>query len=169
MPLGYQVLQPTVSGGANPSNSHFTNQYSSIVGGVSGCGGAGGSAAALAGKAGYNIVQRGGKRSAHKRSGGKRSAHKRSAHKRSAHKRSGGKRSAHKRSAHKRSRRNMRGGLSALSPASFSGGANLPYHQFMGGQPLSLNYGIGSRTPLVNSGLANPPSRMGIVNNCQKL
>jgi hypothetical protein len=154
MPLGYQVLQPNISGGANPSNSHFTNQYSSIVGGVSGCGGAGGSAAALAGKAGYNIIQRGGRRS-----GGKRSAHKRS----------GGKRSAHKRSSGKRSRRNMRGGLSALSPASFSGGANLPYHQFMGGQPLSLNYGIGSRTPLVNSGLANPPARMGIVNNCQKL
>ena len=140
MPLGYQILQPNISGGANPSNSHFTNQ-SSIAGGVSGCGGAGGSAAALAGKAGYNIAQRG---------GNKRSAHKRSAHKRSAH----------KRSAHKRSRRNMRGGLSALSPTSFSGGANLPYHQYAGGQPLSFNFGIGSRTPLVNSGLANPPPRM---------
>jgi len=150
MPLGYQILQPNISGGANPSNTHFTNQYSSIVGGLSGCGGAGGSAAALAGKAGYNIVQRGGKRSAHKRS-----AHKRSAHKRSAH----------KRSAHKRSRRNMRGGLSALSPASFSGGANLPYHQFMGGQPHSFNFGIGSRTPLLNSGLANPPPRM-LENGC---
>ena len=137
MPVGYQeVLQPNISGGANPSNTHFTNQYSSIVGGMSGCGGAGGSAAALAGKAGYNIAQRG-----------------------------GNKRSAHKRSAHKRSRRNMRGGLSALSPASFSGGANLPYHQFMGGQPHSFNFGIGSRTPLLNSGLANPPPRM-LVKGC---
>ena len=57
-PLGHspinasrQILQPNFDGGANPSGAHFVNpgpQFSSIVGGVSGCQGAGGSAAALA-------------------------------------------------------------------------------------------------------------------------
>ena len=128
------ILQPNVAGGANPSNAHFTNAYGSRVGGVSGCAGAGNSSDALAAKPGYNWVkmhhQKGGAMS-HRR-GGKRS-NKRSV--KSGHKRSH-KRSAHKRSAHKK--RGMRGGLSGLSPASFSGAANLPYHQFTGNQPLSF-------------------------------
>ena len=164
-----QVLQPNLPGGANPSGAGFTDpipQFSSKVEAAAGCGGAGGSAASLAGNPGYNVEKkqmggnvhrRGGKRSAHKSH--KRSSHKRSSHKRSAHK-------SHKRSAHKR--RSMRGGLSALAPSSFSGAANLPYHQFTGNQPLSFNYGLGSSAPLppADSGLANPPPLMNIQNNC---
>lgn len=187
-----QVLQPNLPGGANPSGAVFTDpipQFSSKVEAAAGCGGAGGSAASLAGNPGYNVEKkqmggnvhrRGGKRSAHKshkRSSHKRSSHKRSAHKRSArksHKRSAHKRSSHKRSAHKshkrsaHKRRSMRGGLSALAPSSFSGAANLPYHQFTGNQPLSFNYGLGSSAPLppADSGLANPPPLMNIQNNC---
>jgi hypothetical protein len=66
MTLGYSSVTSNmilpVDGRANESNSHFTNSFGSIVGGVSGCGGAGGSAAALAAKPGYNIMQKGGKR-----------------------------------------------------------------------------------------------------------
>ena len=170
-----QVLQPNLPGGANPSGAVFTDpipQFSSKVEAAAGCGGAGGSAASLAGNPGYNVEKkqmggnvhrRGGKRSArksHKRSAHK--SHKRSAHK--SHKRSAHK--SHKRSAHKR--RSMRGGLSALAPSSFSGAANLPYHQFTGNQPLSFNYGLGSSAPLppADSGLANPPPLMNIQNNC---
>ena len=66
------ILQPNISRGANPSGAHFANpgpQFSSIVGGVTGCGGAGGSAAALLGNPGYNVVakQSGGK--SHRRGG----------------------------------------------------------------------------------------------------
>ena len=187
-PLGNSpILQPNTAG-ANPSNAHFVNpgpglHFSSIVGGVSGCAGAGNSPAALAANPGYNWVKmphqkagagsmahrRGGKRSAHKKHSHKRSAHKRSAHKRSAHKRSAHKRSAHKRSAHKRSahkKRGMRGGLSALSPASFSGAANAPYHQFTGNQPLSFAYGLGGNLSAANSGQAIPPPMTNIHNTC---
>ena len=183
--LGYssvnsnQILQPNIAGGANPSNSHFTDpgpQFSSIVGGVSGCGGSGGSASSLAGNPGYNIEktvhhQKGG--SSHRRGGHKRSGHnKRSGHKRSGHKRSNKKRSGHKkrsnkkRSSHKK--RSMRGGLAAFSPASFSGASNLPYHQFTGGQPLSFNFGLGSTTALPTDliGMAMPPPMLKIENNC---
>jgi hypothetical protein len=187
--LGYssvnsnQILQPNIAGGANPSNSHFTDpgpQFSSIVGGVSGCGGAGGSAAALRANPGYNVEkmhhhhhQKGGS-SSHRRGGYKRSGHKRSGHKRSGHKRSGHKKRHQKRSNKKRSnkkrqnKRSMRGGLAAFSPASFSGASNLPYHQFTGGQPLSFNFGLGSTTALPTDliGMASPPPMMKIENNC---
>jgi hypothetical protein len=58
----------------------------------------------------------------------------------------------------------MRGGLSALSPASFSGAANLPYHQFTGNQPLSFTYGLGGNLSAANSGQANPPPMTHIQN-----
>ena len=155
-----QILQPNIAGGANPSNAHFTNAYGSKVGGVSGCAGAGNSPAALAAKPGYNWVkmhhhQKGGAMS-HHRGGNKRS------HKRSGHKRSNKKRSSHK-------KRGMRGGLSALSPASFSGAANLPYNQFTGNQPLSFTYDtVGPALSPANSGLASP--HIGTANNaCAEL
>jgi hypothetical protein len=166
MTLGYssvnsnQILQPNIAvGGANPSNSHFTNSFGSIVGGTTGCGGAGGSAAALAGNGnpGYNIVQqKGGKKCArrsHNKQGGhkRRSHNKQGGHKRRSHNKQGG-----RNSKRKSKKRIMRGGLSAMSPASFSG-ANAPYQQF-GNQPLSFNYGIGSATPL-------PPNLIGLANN----
>lgn len=168
-----QILQPTIQGGANPSNAHFTNQYGSIVGGVRGCAGAGGSAAALAGNPGYNIVpksQSGG--DAHRRGGkSKKRGNKRSGNKRSCKcrgkcrcRRQSNKRSGNKRSGNKRS---MRGGLSALSPGSFSGAANAPYQQFLSNQPVSFNFGLGSTAlPYQDSALASPPPRMDIQNNC---
>ena len=167
-----QILQPNLAG-ANPSNSHFTDpgpQFSSIVGGVSGCGGAGGSAAALAGNGnpGYNmermIHQKGG--DSHRRGGNKRSNKKRSSNKRSDNKRSGNKRSGNKRSGNKR--RTKRGGLSALSPTPFSGAANAPYHQFMGNQPVSYVYGLGVDAPIPpsDSWMASPPPMNNIHNSC---
>lgn len=168
--LGYSsvnsnhILQPNIVGGANPSGAHFANpgpQFSSIVGGVSGCGGAGGSAAALRANPGYNVEkthhhhhhQKGGR--SHRRGGKKRSNKKRS------HRRRG-----HKRSSH--NKRSMRGGLAAFAPASFSGASNLPYHQFTGSQPLSFNFGLGSTTALPTDliGMASPPPMTGIENNC---
>ena len=175
--LGYssvnsnQILQPNIAGGANPSNSHFTDpgpQFSSIVGGVSGCGGSGGSASSLAGNPGYNMEnmhhhhhhQKGGSSASHRRGGKKRSNKKRSNKKRQNKKRSG-----HKKRQNKRS---MRGGLAAFSPASFSGASNLPYHQFTGSQPLSFNFGLGSTTALPTDliGMASPPPMLKIENNC---
>ena len=165
--LGYsqvsnQVLQPNIAGGANPSNSHFTNQFSSKVGGVAGCGGAGGSAAALAGIPGYNVV---------KQTGGK--THRRGGYKKRTKK---GKKAGKTHNKHARScrcckrcrKRSMRGGLSSLSPAPFSGAANLPHNQFMSNQPVSYNYGIGSANPLpLNQiGTATPGPMMDIHNNC---
>jgi hypothetical protein len=167
--LGYssnRILQP-IAGGANASGAHFTNAFGSMIGGVSGCAGAGNSPAALAAKPGYNWEktynhQKGGvgRAGVHRRGGNKRS-HKRSGHKRS-NKRSGHKRSNKKRSSHKK--RGMRGGLSALSPASFSGAANLPYNQFTGNQPLSFTYDtVGAPLSPANSGLASP--HIGTANN----
>ena len=160
-----QVLQPTDL--ANPSNSHFTDpnpQYSSIVGAVAGCGGAGGSAAALAGNGnpGYNVVKQTGGKS-HRRGG-----------RRTKKGKKGGKTRKHGRSWRCRKcckryrRRSMRGGLSSLSPAPFSGAANLPYEQFMTNQPVSYNFGIGSPKPLpLNEiGTATPGPMMDIHNNC---
>ena len=193
------ILQPNIAvSGANPSNAHFTNSLGSIVGGTTGCGGPGGSAAALAGEPGYNIVQKGGssKRRSHKRSlskrekydrkhwwmlkggkrGSKRSGSKRSGSKRSGSKRSGSKRGSKRSGGSKRggkrsgSKRSKRGGLSAMSPAPFSGGANESYNQFTGGAPLSFNYAIGgSRTPLplAQIGLANN-NMTNIHNSCSK-
>ncbi len=178
VPGNSQILQP-VSGGANPANSHFTNAYGSIVGGVTGCGGAGGSAAALAGKSGYNTIaakQHGGK--THRRGGYK---------KRGQSKRRGGqskrrsckcrgkchcKGKKHARctcrgACHcKRSnKRTMRGGLSAFLPASFSG-ANPPYHQYMGNVPASNNFSVGaeSLSPAM-SGMATP-GPITVFSNC---
>jgi hypothetical protein len=196
--LGYssvnsnQILQPNLAGGANPSNSHFTDpgpQFSSIVGGVSGCGGAGGSAAALRANPGYNVEkthhhhhhQKGGKgtpvqhretqnsyrRGSHSRGGKKRSGHKkRQSHKKRSNKKRSNKKRSNKKYSHKK--RSMRGGLAAFSPASFSGASNLPYHQFTGDQPLSFNFGLGSTTALPPNliGMASPPPMMKIENNC---
>jgi hypothetical protein len=148
------VLQPTI-GGANPSNSHFSGQtFSSIVGGVTGCGGAGGSAAALAGNPGYNIAMRGG----NVRRGGSR--------RRSSSKRSSKRckcRSKHCKCRFSRRSKRMRGG----NPAPFNGGANLPYQQYMGGQPNSPVFSVGSKAPLLNSGMANPPP-ISVHNRCGK-
>jgi hypothetical protein len=62
----------------------------------------------------------------------------------------------------------MRGGSGAMSPASFSGAANAPYHQFTGSQPLSFNFGRGSETPLPLNliGTAQPAPMMDIRNSC---
>ena len=165
-----QILQPT--GLANPSGSNFADpipQFSSNVGAVAGCGGAGGSAAALNGNPGYNVVkQTGGK--THRRGGSK----KRSMHKSHKKGKKGGKTRKHARSCRCRKcckryrRRSMRGGLSSLSPAPFSGSANLPQNQFMSNQPVSYNFGIGSPKPLpLNEiGTATPGPMMDIHNNC---
>jgi hypothetical protein len=154
-----RILQPKISGGANPSGGHFVNpgpQFSSIVGGVSGCGGAGGSAAALAGKSGYNLM---------KQSGGK--SHRRGGYKKrgQSNKRCKCRGKCHCRKSKKRA---MRGGMASLSPAPFSGGVNAPHHQFMSGQPTSYNFGIGSRgqLPLNLIGTATPGPMMDIHNNC---
>jgi hypothetical protein len=181
-----QILQPNIAGGANPSGANFTNpgpQFSSIVGGVTGCGGAGGSAAALAGKPGYNIeaTQSGGgyhpHHPSHRRGGYKKrgQSNKRGQSKKrckcrgSCHCRKSKKRCTCRGKCHcKRSnKRTMRGGMAALSPASFSGGANAPYHQFMGGQAASYNFGIGSRAPLPLDLIGTAPNHMmDIHNNC---
>ena len=147
------VLQPTI-GGANPSNSHFSGQtFSSMVGGVTGCGGAGGSAAALAGKSGYNIAMRGGNV---RRGGSRRRSSSRSSSRSKRCKCRISRRTTH------RSKR-MRGG----NPAPFNGGANLPYQQYMGGQPNSPVFSVGSNAPLLNIGMANPPP-ISVHNRCGK-
>ena len=174
-----QILQPTIAGGANPSNAHFTNQYGSIVGGVRGCAGAGGSAAALAGHAGYNIVPRtqsGGE--AHRRGGkSKKRGNKRSGNKRKCRGkcrcRRGGKskkrsckcRGKCRCSSKKHRRGAMRGGLSALSPSSFSG-ANLPYHQYGSNIPNSPVFSLGGELSPAQSGMASPPPIDNLVNRC---
>lgn len=188
------ILQPNGAGGSNPSGAHFADpypQFSSIVGGVSGCGGAGGSAAALASKPGYNMVrQYGGKNGAHRRGGNKRSGNKRSVKrtKRSV-KRVGGMRAlmggpgmaAYRGGRRSKrvggitlnnqphgGRRSKRGGLSALSPTSFSGAANAPYNQFMSNQPASYVYGLGVNAPIApsDSWMASPPPMNNIHNSC---
>ena len=169
---------------ANESNSHFTNSLGSIVGGTTGCGGPGGSAAALAGNPGYNIVKTGGgsskRRRSHKRSLSKRNKYDRKhwwmlkgGSKRSGTKAKRSSKRSSKRSgtkAKRSSKRSKRGGLSAMSPAPFSGGANAPYNQFTGGAPISFNYAVGgSRTPLplAQIGLANN-NMIDIHNSCSK-
>ena len=175
-PLGHspinasrQILQPNFDGGANPSGAHFVNpgpQFSSIVGGVPGCQGAGGSAAALAGKAGFNIVKQSGG-NVHRRGGYNKKHHTRRSNKnkrRQSMKRYNCRRSGH---CKKSGKRGMRGGLSAYSPAPFSDGANLPYHQYMGNVPSSYNFGIGSSSPLPFNLIGTAPGhRMDIHNNC---
>ena len=153
MSLGYssishanQILQPNIAGGANPSGGHFVDpgpQYSSLVGGVTGCGGAGSSAAALAGKPGYNIVakQSGGK--THRRGG----YHK---HGKSKKRRCTCRGKCRRRGrCHCRRRRTMRGG----------------YHQYMTNVPASNNFRVGGSLSPAMSGMANP-APITVFPNC---
>ena len=179
-----QILQPIISGGANPPNAHFTNAYGSIVGGITGCGGAGGSAAALAGNHGYNIVstQSGGNIGAHRqhRRGGYKRSHKRckchgKCHCRvSKHCKCRGKchckgQSKKRRGQSKKrrgqSKRRHRGGMASFSPASFSG-PNPPYHQYGSNIPNSPVFSLGGALSPALSGLASPPPIDSVVNRC---
>ena len=165
-----QVLQSNIAGGANPSNSHFTDpypQFSSKVGAVAGCVGSGGSASALNANPGYTMEkQTGGKHGPgpHVRGGYK----KRHSNAKQAKKSKAKKSKKAKTRKHAHRKRSMRGGLSSLSPAPFSGGANAPYHQFTGGEPVSFNYSIGgSAAPLPLNEIGTAPNRMiNIRNNC---
>jgi hypothetical protein len=162
MSLGYSlvsasdpVLQPNLAGGANPSGAHFTNPFSSIEGATSGCGGGGSNPA-------YNVVMKGG--------GTMRRLKRKSKRSRNPYCRCrGGKCKCKSRrrcmckgrchcakSRHGR-RRSLRGGSSAapLSAAPFTGGANAPYQQYMGGTPNSPVFSVGGS--ISNSAMANPP------------
>jgi hypothetical protein len=142
-----QVLQPNLSGGANPSGAHYPNpMFSSRVEAVGGCGGQ---------NPGYNIVakpQLGGS-NGYRRGGSKR-RHSSKKHKRCDCKcRQCNKRS--KKHGKKRSNKHGKkriGGLSALSPLPVSGGANNSYGQY-GNQSY---FEVGSKTPILSS-MANPP------------
>ncbi len=162
VPGANQILQPTDL--ANSSNSHFADphpQFSSNVSVAPGCIGAGSSVAALNANPGYSIVKQTGGRT-HVRGGYK----KRHSNAKRAKKSRKAKTRKHAR-RHRRGKRSMRGGLSSLSPAPFSGAANLPHHQFMGGEPVSFNYGIGSPTPLPLNEIGTAPNHMmNIHNNC---
>ena len=140
-----QVLQPNLSGGANPSGAHYPNpMFSSRVEAVGGCGGQ---------NPGYNIVakpQLGGS-NGYRRGGSKRRSHKR--------RHSGKNKKSHRRQCNKRSKKRSKkhgkkriGGLSALSPLPVSGGANDSYGQY-GNQSY---FEVGSKTPILSS-MANPP------------
>jgi hypothetical protein len=170
-----QILQPIISGGANPPNAHFTNAYGSMVGGITGCGGAGGSAAALAGNPGYNIElkQYGG--SAHRRGGYKKRSNKRCKCRGKCHCKSN-KRckcrgkchcKSNKRGQSKRgqSKRRHRGGMASFSPASFSG-ANPPYHQYGSNTPNSPVFSLGGALSPALSGMASPPPIDSVANRC---
>ena len=156
-----QVLQSV--GGANPPNAHFTNAFSSRVGGITGYEGAGGSAAALAGNPGYKLAMKGGSTFMRRAGGGSR-RNKRSRNRSRSRSRRGTCKKSCKCRSRSRSRRTMRGGggggLSATA-APFNGGANLPYQQYMGGQPNSPSFSVGSTAPLPNSAMANPPPITG--------
>ncbi len=152
-----QILQPV--GAANPPNAHFTNAFSSRVGGVTGYEGAGGSAAALAGNPGYKITMKGGKSL---RRGGRSRNRNRS--------KCRCKKSCNCRSKHRKSRRShgMRGGGGGLSAtAAPFNGANPPYQQYMSNQPNSPVFSVGSKTLLPHSAMANPPP-IKSVNQCEK-
>ena len=159
---GSQVLQPNIHGGANPSGAHYPNpMFSSRVEAVGGCGG---------NNPGYNVVVvkpqsmggGGGDSSSHRRGGSKRRQKK---HRRSNIRKHSSKRHCKcrgrchcKRQQHrKRSMRAGGGGLSALSPSSFSsGGENTSYGQY-GNQAY---FGVGGvKTALAPnlSGMAAPP------------
>ena len=170
-----QILQPV--GSANLPNVHYTNAFSSSVGGVTGYEGAGGSVAALAGNPGSRIVHMKGGSNLMRRTGGGSSKRSKGSKGNKGSKRSNGnkrskrsngnntctcKKSCTCRSrsrSRSRSRRTMRGGSGGLSAtaASFNGGANLPYQQYTGGQPNSPSFSVGSTAPLPNSAMANPP------------
>ena len=159
---GSQVLQPNISGGANPSGAHYPNpMFSSRVEAVGGCGGK---------NPGYNIVVArpqmggGGDPAAYRRGGSKRR------HKSKSKSKSNSKSKKHfsqrrrhhcnrcrgrchcKQQRRQYRKRSMRaGGLSALSPLSFSAGGPPLY----GGYGNQSYYGVGGvKTPL-------PPSMSG--------
>lgn len=162
MSLGYSlvsasdpVLQPNLAGGANPSGAHFTNPFSSIEGATSGCGGGGSNPA-------YNVVMKGG--------GTMRRLKRKSKRSRNPYCRCRGVKCKSKRrcmckgrchcaKSRRRCRggRSLRGGSSAapLSAAPFTGGANAPYQQYMGGTPNSPVFSVGGS--ISNSAMANPP------------
>ena len=164
-----QILQPSI--GANPSNTHFTNAYGSMVGGITGCGGAGGSAAALARDPGYNIAlkQHGGR--AHRRGGYNKRSNKRCKCRGKCHckskRRGQSKRGQSKRGQSKRgqSKRRHRGGMAAFSPTSFSG-PNPPYHQYGSNTPNSPVFSLGRALPPTLSGMASPPPIDSVANRC---
>lgn len=166
MSLGYSlvsasdpVLQPNLSGGANPSGAHF-NPFSSIEGAARGCGGGGSNPA-------YNVVMKGG--GPMRRAGGLKRKSKRSRNpycrcrgrchstKRVRYCRCRGRKCHCKSKRSSRGGRSRRGGSSAapLSAAPFTGGANAPYQQYMGGTPHSPVFSVGGS--ISNSALANPP------------
>ena len=170
MSLGYslvsssdQVLQPNLAGGANPSGAHFANpfpQISSIEGATRGCGGS---------NAAYNVVMKGGgtmRRFKRSRSpycrcrGGKCKCGSR----RGSRRRCMCKGRCHCAKSKRRGRagRFRRGGSSAapLSAAPFTGGANAPYQQYMGGTAHSPVFSVGGaigNSAIGNSAMANPP------------
>ena len=166
MSLGYslvsssdQVLQSNLAGGANPSGAHFANpfpQISSIEGARIGCGGGGSTPA-------YNIMKGGGTMRRFKRSrspycrcrGGKCKCGSR----RGSRRRCMCKGRCHCAKSNRRGRagRFRRGGSSAapLSAAPFTGGANAPYQQYMGGTAHSPVFSVGGS--ISNSAMANPP------------
>ena len=153
-----QILQPIISGGANPPNTHFTNAYGSMVGGITGCGGAGGSAAALAGKPGYNLAKQHG--GTHRRGGYKKRSNKRCKCRGKCHCKS--KRGQSKRG---QSKRRHRGGMASFSPASFSG-PNPPYHQYGSNTPNSPVFSLGGALSPALSGMASPPPIDSVANRC---
>jgi hypothetical protein len=170
MSLGYSlvsgsdsVLQSNLAGGANPSGAHFVNpfpQFSSIEGATSGCGGGGSNPA-------YNVMKGGGTMRRFKRSrshycrcrGVKCKCKSRRGSRRGSKRRCMCKGRCHCAKSKRSSRggRSRRGGSSAapLSAAPFTGGANAPYQQYMGGTPNSPVFSVGGS--IVNSAMANPP------------
>jgi hypothetical protein len=165
MSLGYslvsssdQVLQPNLADGANPSGAHFTNMFSSIEGATRGCGGS---------NPAYNVVTKGGgtmrrfkrSRSPYCRCKGR-------CHCAKSKRRCMCKGRCHCAKSKRRSRggRSRRGGSSAapLSAAPFTGGANAPYQQYMGGTAHSPVFSVGGNSAIGNSAIgnsamANPP------------
>ena len=145
-----QILQPV--GSANLPNVHYTNAFSSRVGGITGYEGAGGSVAALAGNPGFKLAMKGGSTFMRRAGGGSKS------------RRRGSRRCKCKKSCKCRSRRctcnkscKCSKSCACRSRRTMRGGANLPYQQYMGGQPNSPNFSVGSNAPLQNSAMANPP------------
>lgn len=167
-PLQAFIL-PANSGGANPSNSHFSGPtFSSTVGGITGYEGAGGSAAALAGNPGYKIAMKGGK-SLRRGGRSKKSCKCRCKCLSNCRCNKSCKcRSKHRKSRVSKKRYGMRGGGSGLSAtAAPFNGANPPYQQYMSNQPNSPVFSVGSKTLLPHSAMANPPP-ITSVNRCEK-
>jgi len=159
MSLGYSlvsssdpVLQPNLADGANPSGAHFTNPFSSIEGAARGCGGS---------NPAYNVVMKGGgtmRRFKRSRNPYCRCRGVKCKCKSKSKRRCMCKGRCHcAKSRRSRGGRYRRGGSSAapLSAAPFTGGANAPYQQYMGGTPNSPVFSVGGS--ISNSAMANPP------------